>query len=180
MSSKSLGDNLINAGYIALASPVIAAAVVAAPVIGLLAQPILAIQALYYAISQTFHYNKTKDKHGITLSGDIDPLTNVPRYMDWDMKFDAIDLTRLKHERDRLKAREGLSNTWVSVKEFAKLMIPIFGLKWHFQAEKEKINNSNSKFDPIKIYDDLAAIEHHIKLLNNGEDFWKKFPLFKH
>jgi hypothetical protein len=173
MSSKSLTDHLSYVGSIVIATPVIAVAIVVAPVIGLLAQPILATQALYYAISQKFHFNRTKDENGVALSEDIDPLTTVPRYMDWEKKdFSTSDLTRLKHERDRLKAINNISDTWVSVKKFAKLMIPVLGLKWHFEAERENLKSTT--LDPLNFYGDLRALNYHIANIEKGEKLYNK------
>lgn len=159
--SQTFIEKLNHAGAIALSLPVITVSVVAAPVIGLLAQPILAVQALYQVISQKFHFNKTKDENGLALSEDIDPETGVPRYMDWSMNLNAKDLTRFEHELARLKTKENFLNTLLAMKEFAKLMIPVFGLMWHFEAENEKLS-VKQKVDPTLFYSEIRAIEHHL------------------
>ncbi|MBA3604184.1 MAG: hypothetical protein H0W50_11240 [Parachlamydiaceae bacterium] len=180
MNVKSFSEGASNLAYITLAAPVIVAAMAVAPMVGLLAQPILAIQAIFYAISQNFHFNKTKDENGLALADDIDPASKLPRYMNRDIKFTATDITRLKHERDRLKARNNLSSTMGTIKEFAKLMIPVIGLVWHLQAARNKeALNSKVPFDQPKFDSDLSIIEHHIRKLTPSSDhqaFWNRLP----
>ncbi len=176
MNVKSFSEGATNLACITLAAPVIVVAMAVAPVVGLLAQPILAIQAIFYAISRNFHFNKTKDENGLALSENIDPESKLPRYMKWDTKFSVTDLTRLKHERDRLKARNNLFSTLDSMKEFAKLMIPVIGLLWHFHSarNKEALNSKSSKIDM-----DISAIEHHIRRLTPSaahQAFFNRLP----
>ncbi|KIA76358.1 hypothetical protein [Parachlamydia acanthamoebae] len=77
--------------------------VVTHPIVGIAAQPILAVKATVHAISLNYHWRHTKNAQGIALNRN-----DTPSYMDRTTKFTAEDLTRLKHQQKRLDSRDKL------------------------------------------------------------------------
>ncbi|KIA76355.1 hypothetical protein [Parachlamydia acanthamoebae] len=108
------------------------------PVVGVAAQPILAVKATVHAISLNYHWRHTKNAQGIALNRN-----DTPSYMDRTTKFTAEDLTRLKHQQKRLDSRYKLFRTLEEMRGLAKCIIPVAGFLWYAFT----INDTLKKFD---------------------------------
>jgi hypothetical protein len=128
--------------------------VVTHPIVGIAAQPILAVKATVHAISLNYHWRHTKNAQGITLNR---------LYMNTSTKFTVEDLTRLKHEQKRLDSRDKLFLTLEYMRLLAKCIIPVIGLFW-FGAS---LNNwfSESKGEEKKFWEERESLSSHINQL---------------
>lgn len=135
-----------------------------APVIGVLAQPILAIKAIAEGILLNYHWNKTRDKNGIALSNHMDEKKKeFPSYMDLNKEFKAEDLTRLEHEKERIEYRDNLFGTLKAMRGLAKCIIPVVGLIWAVFTEVQLGGSVEIRSDVDERYiTDAQAIQIHI------------------
>lgn len=176
---NSVKNGVSNVLSYAIAAPFLALTVAGAPIVGLLALPVLGAQAIFHAIAQNFHLRHAKNAEGTLLSQDIDPETQAPKYIDQHYSFSAEDLTGLKHERDRIKAKNDLHQTIDHVKQYAKLLIPVIGLYWFFVSE-----DLNPKRVPT-FHKDLSAVENHIRNFSSPDTnphnkFWENIDKAKY
>ncbi|EFB42228.1 MULTISPECIES: hypothetical protein [Parachlamydia] len=128
------------------------------PVVGVVAQPILAVKATVHAISLNYHWRHTKNAQGIALNRN-----DTPSYMDRTTKFTAEDLTRLRHQQKRLDSRYKLSHTLKNMRGLAKCIIPVGGLLWFASS----IDDDNKKFDGKQktLQNEKNALMYHIHQL---------------
>lgn len=124
----AIGTGLILAGAVFL---------VAHPIIGIIAQPFLAIEAFYHKYQANLHLQKTMDEKGHYLKDLIGP----NNYMSKETKFTANDLTRLENEKQRLCQNEDLLQTLRTMRGLAKCIIPVIGLIWAICTELQ-VNGS--------------------------------------
>jgi hypothetical protein len=112
------------------------------PVVGILAQPILAAKRIYHHNKALEHYSHIPaNKDGTTLrSKKISEFSNT--------KFTEADLPVLEHLSKALTHEKKYCLTVNMIKTLAKCIIPIFGLIWAMktfesQEHREAIGNLN-------------------------------------
>lgn len=104
------------------------------PIIGLVAQPILAIKAIYHRIVIQYHSYHSKNDDYISLYKDFDENGRI-KYLDANASFAVEDLVLLQNEQKRLEHVEKLNDTLKKMRGLAKCIIPVFGLVWAASTE---------------------------------------------
>lgn len=138
-----------------------------APVVGILAVPILGIKALYHTARLNYAWRQSRNEQGVALAEQTD------LYMKRGLNLGATDLPRLYQERTRIEQRDTLFETLKWVRGMSKCIIPVVGIVWAIASEMQtggsiEVGCSGCN-EHWSHWSDKDAIEWHIQQLERAK-----------
>lgn len=175
---KKTGDRLKDFGFYAGCAMVAVVFAVVHPIFGLLGSIGCLLHTAYQVLCLNYHWRHTREKNE---DGKLIPGTelteafkddNITRnnYTRKDGSFEAKDIERLEHEKQRIHHLDQIFSSLKFARGLAKLMIPFYGIYWAYSTELGGRNASissrnNFKNEDWDYYSATDKIDHHLNIL---------------